>query len=134
MRVSASRAATALTRSSSQRARISGASMPRKRTLVVTSMPGQMRTRASKVSPSITRSNSAGWPLRSAGGKAVCGEASLAPPPAPAGAIHAPAARPAAKAAAASSSAPPRAGAADVFVRSMVLGITSQLRFAQAQS
>ena len=45
----------------------------------------------------------------------------------PAGAIHAPAASPAAKAAAASNSVPPRTGAADVYVRSMVLGITPHL-------
>ena len=92
-------------------------------------MPGQMRTRASKVSPSITRNTSAGWPARSAdtaGRGSIAATASLTRP-APLGAISTPAVRPAAKAAAVKNSALPRAGwAKDFSVRNMGLGITSQ--------
>ena len=62
IRESASRAAVASRTSSAHCARNSAASMPRSRTLVVTCMPGQTWTRASKVSPSLTRSTSAGCP------------------------------------------------------------------------
>jgi hypothetical protein len=75
-------------------------------------MPGQLRTRASKVSPSITWSTSAGWPVRIAdtdGRNSAAAVASLTRP-APVGAISTPAVSPAAKAAAVNSNAPPRAG------------------------
>ncbi len=89
--------------------------MPRRRTRVVTSMPGQMRTRASKVSPSITRSTCAGWPARKPvpALAAAAGAATTGSGPARTGAISAPALKPAAKAAAASSSAPPCRGAGE---------------------
>jgi len=103
----------------------SGASMPRSRTRAVTSMPGQMRTRASKVSPSITRSTCAGWPVRRLLDADTAGLAMGAGArPAPAGAIRAPALKPAAKAAAAGSSAPPcRRPANDLSSMNKVLGI-----------
>jgi hypothetical protein len=101
---------------------------------VVISMPGQTRTRASKVSPSSTRSTSAGWlprtsfGLSAAGGVTGAGFARTGRPIS--GAIPTPSASPSANVTAASAT-PPRAREDCVKVRNagmiLIVGDSSHI-------